>query len=108
MRPGGRLALFHPIGRAALAARHQRALRPDELLDPTVLPDVLAASGWVAERIDDADHRYLALASRISPSGANARMTSAKRSSGAVSSRSGRLTIAVCTPASASARKRPI
>ena len=39
---------------------------------------------------------------------AKAAMTGAKRSIGPVSSRSGRLTIAVCTPASASARNRPI
>jgi uridine kinase len=63
-RPGGRLALFHPVGRAALAARHGRTLAPDELLDPSVLPDVLAATGWSIECIDDADDRYLALARR--------------------------------------------
>jgi SAM-dependent methyltransferase len=57
-----RLALFHPVGRATLARRHERSLRPDELLDPSVLPDVLGAAGWVPERIDDAEHRYLALA----------------------------------------------
>jgi ubiquinone/menaquinone biosynthesis C-methylase UbiE len=61
-KAGGRLAVFHPIGRAALARRHQRALRPDELLDPGVLPGVLAANGWRMEWIDDAEHRYLALA----------------------------------------------
>jgi SAM-dependent methyltransferase len=60
----GRLAVFQPIGRAALARRHQRELRPDELLDPSVLPGVLAAAGWATERIDDADDRYLALAFR--------------------------------------------
>jgi uridine kinase len=61
-RPGCRLALFHPVGRVALAARHGRTLAPDELLDPSVLPHVLAATGWTLERIDDADDRYLALA----------------------------------------------
>lgn len=61
-RPGCRLAVFHPIGRAALARRHGRTLRADELLDPSVLPGVLEAAGWELERIDDADHRYLALA----------------------------------------------
>jgi SAM-dependent methyltransferase/uridine kinase len=61
-RPGCRLALFHPVGRAALAARHGRTLAADELLDPSVLPLVLAATGWTVERIDDADDRYLALA----------------------------------------------
>jgi SAM-dependent methyltransferase len=62
--PGGRLAVFHPIGRRALALRHQRELAPDELLDPTVLPGVLAAAGWTTDRIDDAEDRYLALAHR--------------------------------------------
>jgi SAM-dependent methyltransferase len=61
-RPDGRLALFHPVGRAALAARHGRELRPDELLDPAVLPGVLAAGGWAVESIEDGDARYLALA----------------------------------------------
>jgi ubiquinone/menaquinone biosynthesis C-methylase UbiE len=63
-RPACRLALFHPIGRAALARRHQRTLRPDELLDPRVLRRLLASTGWTAESVDDAEHRYLALASR--------------------------------------------
>jgi SAM-dependent methyltransferase len=62
--PTARLAVFHPIGRAALARRHGRELRPDELLDPSVLPGVLAAAGWRTERIDDSDNRYLALAAR--------------------------------------------
>jgi SAM-dependent methyltransferase len=61
-RLGCRLALFHPIGRAVLAARHGRALASDELLDPSVLTDVLTATGWVPEHIDDSDHRYLAIA----------------------------------------------
>jgi hypothetical protein len=59
-----RLAVFHPIGRAALAARHQRALEPDGLLDPSVLPGVLARAGWTIERLDDAETRYLAIARR--------------------------------------------
>ena len=33
-RPGGRLVLFHPTGRAALAARHGRTVRADEPLEP--------------------------------------------------------------------------
>jgi trans-aconitate methyltransferase len=60
--PGGRLAVFHPIGRRALAERHQRELAPDELLDPRVLPGVLAEAGWATDHIDDAEDRYLALA----------------------------------------------
>jgi trans-aconitate methyltransferase len=59
-----KLAVFHPIGRAARAARHQRTLEPTELLDPTVLPGVLAECGWAAHRIDDSDARYLAIATR--------------------------------------------
>ncbi|HEV2310961.1 MAG TPA: methyltransferase domain-containing protein, partial [Acidimicrobiia bacterium] len=61
-RPGGRLAVFHPIGRAALAARHGRTLEPGELLDPSVLRGVLDAAGWAVEGIDDGAARYLALA----------------------------------------------
>ena len=64
-KPGGRLAVFHPIGRVALARRHHRELRPDELLDPGVLPGVLAANGWRTESIDDAEHRYLAAPRRL-------------------------------------------
>ena len=62
--PDARLALFHPIGRAALAARHQRELQPDELLDPSVLPGVLERAGWSVEMLDDAEARYLAIARR--------------------------------------------
>jgi uridine kinase len=61
-RPKCRLMLFHPVGRAALARQHRRTLQPDELLDPSALPRVLAAAGWDTERIDDADERYLAVA----------------------------------------------
>jgi ubiquinone/menaquinone biosynthesis C-methylase UbiE len=64
-RPNCRLAVFHPIGREALARRHHRQLRPDELLDPRVLPVVLATAGWTLDDIDDAEHRYLAVASRL-------------------------------------------
>ncbi|NXY99075.1 methyltransferase domain-containing protein [Streptomyces sp. BR123] len=46
VRPGGGLALFHPIGRAALAARHGRALTPDDLRAERNLGPLLAGSGW--------------------------------------------------------------
>jgi SAM-dependent methyltransferase len=59
---GGRLGLFHPVGRHVLAARHGRALHPDELLDPRVLPDALAGTGWMLRRIDDGPDRYWAVA----------------------------------------------
>ena len=70
VRPGGRLTLFHPIGRAALAARHERALRDDEPLDPRVLPALLSAAGWTSLRIDDNSDRYLAVAERSPAPGA--------------------------------------
>ncbi|GHJ44091.1 hypothetical protein Cs7R123_14330 [Catellatospora sp. TT07R-123] len=63
-RPGGRLALFHPSGRAALAARHGRALRPDEPLAEGPLRTHLHDGGWTLDAYDDADHRFLALATR--------------------------------------------
>ena len=62
VRPGGRLAVFHPVGRAALAARHGPAPRRDDLLDPSVLPGALAATGWELETLDDAADRYFARA----------------------------------------------
>jgi SAM-dependent methyltransferase len=61
-RPNGRLGLFHPVGRRALAARHGRTLDPDELLDPRVLPSVLAGAGWKLKWIDDGPDRYWAVA----------------------------------------------
>lgn len=63
-RRGGRLALFHPRGRAALAARHGDTLRDD---DPRAQPQIgrlLAATGWELLLLDDSDERYLALAVR--------------------------------------------
>jgi SAM-dependent methyltransferase len=61
---GGRLALFHPIGRAALAARHGHALDPADVRDPANVGAALAAAGWVLVDLDDGDDRYLALAAR--------------------------------------------
>jgi hypothetical protein len=55
------LGLFHPVGRRTLAARHGRTLDPDELLDPRVLPAVLAGAGWELDRIDDGPDRYWAV-----------------------------------------------
>lgn len=63
-RPGGRLAIFHPIGRSTLAARHGRRLSADDLLDAANLPGVLSATGWTVDAIDDGPHRYLATATR--------------------------------------------
>ncbi|MEU8759747.1 methyltransferase domain-containing protein [Streptomyces sp. NPDC048659] len=64
VRPGGRLALFHPIGRAALAARHGRRITPDDLRAEPNLRTVLADSGWDLTSYVDEDTRYLALAVR--------------------------------------------
>jgi SAM-dependent methyltransferase len=66
--PGGRLVLFHPSGRAALAARHGRRLREDNLLAPDPLRRLLQRTGWRLARYDDGPDRFLAVAERFSPS----------------------------------------
>src|SRR5690606_31726508 len=63
-RPGGRLALFSPVGRATLAARRGHPLRPDDVRDPANLPAALDATGWELVSVDDGPDRYLALARR--------------------------------------------
>ncbi len=63
-RVGGLLAVFHPVGRVTLAARHGRTLTPGELLDPPVLRGLLDATGWATDQIDDAADRYLAVGAR--------------------------------------------
>ncbi|MFJ8648831.1 class I SAM-dependent methyltransferase [Streptomyces sp. NPDC093546] len=64
VRPGGRLALFHPVGRAALAARHGRQITADDLRAEPNLRPLLAGSGWRMVSYADEDHRFLALAVR--------------------------------------------
>ncbi|MFJ4315373.1 class I SAM-dependent methyltransferase [Streptomyces lavendulae] len=64
VRPGGRLALFHPIGRAALAARHGRELTPDDLRAEHNLRPLLSGSGWDMTSYADEDGRFLVLAAR--------------------------------------------
>lgn len=61
---GGRLALFHPIGRAALAARHGRRLTDDDLRAEPRLRPLLASAGWRLVSYADEDERYLAVAVR--------------------------------------------
>lgn len=63
-RPGGKLVLFHPTGRATLAARHGRTLRPDEALSEAPLRLGMQRTGWRLTTYDDAPHRFLAIATR--------------------------------------------
>jgi SAM-dependent methyltransferase len=65
VRPGGTLALFHPIGRAALAARQGRQITPDDLRAEGNLGPLLAGSGWRMTSYVDEDSRFLALAVRV-------------------------------------------
>ncbi|MET8329844.1 methyltransferase domain-containing protein [Streptomyces sp. NPDC005181] len=64
VRPGGQLALFHPIGRAALAARHGRRITDDDLRAEPNLRPLLARSGWRLDSYIDEDARFLARAVR--------------------------------------------
>ncbi|MFE0251675.1 class I SAM-dependent methyltransferase [Streptomyces sp. NPDC059010] len=66
VRPGGTLALFHPIGRAALAARQGRQITPDDLRAEPNLRPLLTGSGWRMTSYADEDDRFLALAVRES------------------------------------------
>jgi SAM-dependent methyltransferase len=63
-RAGGRLGLFHPSGRAALAARQGRRLRDDDQLAHANLRPLLERTGWRLDRYDDAADRFLAIAER--------------------------------------------
>ncbi|WP_369167246.1 class I SAM-dependent methyltransferase [Streptomyces sp. R28] len=64
VRRGGMLALFHPIGRAALAARQGRQITPGDLRAEPNLRPLLAGSGWRMTSYVDEDDRFLALAVR--------------------------------------------
>jgi SAM-dependent methyltransferase len=70
IRPGGRLVLFHPSGRVALAARQGRRLRDTDLLAPSPLRRLLHHTGWQLDRYDDGPDRFLAIAERVSAAGA--------------------------------------
>ncbi|MFD7640645.1 class I SAM-dependent methyltransferase [Kitasatospora sp. NPDC059795] len=63
-RPGGRLALYHPVGRAALAARHGRPITPDDLRARDNLFPRLTAAGWKPLSYTDEPERFLVLAQR--------------------------------------------
>ncbi|MFF9585409.1 class I SAM-dependent methyltransferase [Streptomyces achromogenes] len=64
VRRGGVLGLFHPVGRAALAARQGRRITPDDLRAEANLRPLLARSGWRMTSYVDEDARFLALAVR--------------------------------------------
>jgi SAM-dependent methyltransferase len=65
-RPGARLALFHPIGRAALAARHGGVPAADDIRGEARIAGAFASTGWRVQLVDDSTERYLALAVRES------------------------------------------
>jgi ubiquinone/menaquinone biosynthesis C-methylase UbiE len=60
----GQLVLFHPIGRAALAAKHGRQLTDQDTQAAPVLTSLLSRTGWILDSYDDAPHRFLAVAHR--------------------------------------------
>ena len=64
VRPGGSLALFHPIGRAALAARQRRELTEHDVRAEANLRPLLANTGWRLKSYRDADDGFLAIAAR--------------------------------------------
>ncbi|WP_328301903.1 class I SAM-dependent methyltransferase [Streptomyces sp. NBC_00435] len=62
--PGGELLLFHPSGRAERAARHGRAVSPqDPLAEPNLRP-ALEAAGWRLATYEDAPTHFLTRAER--------------------------------------------
>jgi SAM-dependent methyltransferase len=63
-RPGGLLVLFHPSGRAALAARHGRSLSPDDPLAEGPLRRATQVTGWRLTGYDDGADRFFAVAVR--------------------------------------------
>ncbi len=64
-RPGGRLVIFHPSGRAALAARHGRELRDDDPLAAAHLHPMLRRAGWEVICYDDPPERFFVLATTV-------------------------------------------
>lgn len=62
--PGGVLVLFHPTGRAALAARHGHTVSPGDPLSEGPLRRSTAAAGWQLRAYDDAPTRFFAVATR--------------------------------------------
>ncbi|MFE9249033.1 class I SAM-dependent methyltransferase [Streptomyces sp. NPDC007088] len=69
VRPEGRLVLFHPLGRAALAARQGRHLGPGDLRARPRLTALLSAAGWHLLTYVDEDERFLAVSRRSAGTG---------------------------------------
>jgi len=63
-RDGGRLALFHPVGRATLARRHGHEPDPDDIRSEARICTALECAGWRCDVVEDAEDRYLVLAVR--------------------------------------------
>jgi SAM-dependent methyltransferase len=63
-RAGGRLGLFHPIGRVALAARHGHSPSSDDIRAEGAIRRLLDATGWDTDLVDDSQDRYLVVATR--------------------------------------------
>jgi SAM-dependent methyltransferase len=64
-RRGGRLGVFHPVGRAMLAARRGNAVSDADPLSPVRIPGLLEGAGWRLVTLDDVADRYLAMAERV-------------------------------------------
>ena len=71
--PGGMLVLFHPSGRAALAARHGRRLTEDDFLSEGTLRIALSRTGWILDRYEDPPDHFYARALFLSPAARPAR-----------------------------------
>jgi SAM-dependent methyltransferase len=63
-RSGATLALFHPVGRAALAERHGRTVDPGDIRAEPQIRAALADGGWTCRFVHDGEERYLVLAVR--------------------------------------------
>ncbi|MEV0844309.1 methyltransferase domain-containing protein [Streptomyces sp. NPDC049954] len=72
VRPDGRLVLFHPLGRAALAARQGRRPGPGDLRARPHLTALLSAAGWHLLTYVDEDERFLAVSRRSTEAEADA------------------------------------
>jgi SAM-dependent methyltransferase len=63
--PGGRLVVFHPTGRRALAARHGRVVTDDEPLSRGPLHASMGKAGWDLLEYEDGRDRFFVLARRL-------------------------------------------